>query len=102
MTNMNVSGKWTISAEAMGQPVTITMDLTQNGDGFSGKLSSMLGEGTLNDGKISENKITGTAKISVMNQDLELKMNGTIEGDSMSGTLDSPLGVIPFTATKSI
>ena len=97
----NINGKWTISADAMGQAIQIEMNLTQTDDKIAGTLSSMLGGGTIEDGKVSGNNITGTAKISVQGQAVDLKMTGTVDGDSMKGTLDSPFGVIPFTAKKA-
>ena len=99
--SVNVSGKWTISADAMGQAIQIEMNLTQTDDKIAGTLSSVLGGGTIEDGKVIGNNITGTAKISVQGQAVDLKMTGTVDGDSMKGTLDSPFGVIPFTAKKA-
>jgi hypothetical protein len=99
-SSVNITGKWTISADAMGQAIEIKMDLTQDGETFKGTLSSMLGAGSVDGGKVSGNNVAGTAKVSVQGQDVELKMTATVDGDSMKGTLDSPFGVIPFTAKK--
>jgi hypothetical protein len=98
---LNLSGNWTISAEAMGQPITIEMNLTQNGENASGTMDSMFGKGTIEDGKLAGNSLSGTIKISFQDQPVELKLNGIVDGDSMKGTLDSPFGEIPFTAKKS-
>jgi hypothetical protein len=98
--NETLTGNWTISAEAMGQPIEIEMNLTQNGENITGKLNSILGEGTIEDGKINENNLSGTIKISFQGQPVELKMSGIVDGDSMKGTLGSPFGEIPFTAKK--
>jgi dipeptidyl aminopeptidase/acylaminoacyl peptidase len=97
---VDVTGKWTMIAEAPGQSVTMAMELKQTGDIFNGTLSSALGGGTVENGKISGTSIQGTAKVTVQSQALELPMEGTVEGETMKGTLNSPFGLIPFTATK--
>ena len=76
------------------------MELKQTADDFNGTLSSQLGAGTVENGKVSGNNIQGTAKVTVNGQPIDLKMDGTVEGGTMKGTLDSPFGLIPFTATK--
>lgn len=98
---VNVSGNWIISAEAMGQPIEIEMNLTQEDENVVGKLNSILGKGTIEDGKIIENNLSGTIKIEFQGQPVELKINGTVANNSMKGTLGSPFGEIPFTAAKS-
>jgi dipeptidyl aminopeptidase/acylaminoacyl peptidase len=100
-SSVNVTGKWIISADAMGQAIEIQMDLVQTDDAFKGTLSSMLGLGSVEGGKVSGNNLIGNAKVSVQGQDVDLKMSGTVDGDSMKGTLDSPFGLIQFTAKKS-
>ena len=97
---IDVSGKWTLIAEAPGQSVEMAMELKQTADNFNGTLSSQLGGGTVENGKVSGNNIQGTARVTVNGNPLDLKMDGTVEGDKMKGTLDSPFGLIPFTATK--
>ncbi|MEP6900528.1 MAG: alpha/beta fold hydrolase [Actinomycetota bacterium] len=97
---VDVSGKWTMIAEAPGQTVQIALDLKQTDDKFNGTMSSMLGAGSVENGKVSGNNVQGTAKVIVNNQSVDLKIDGTVEGDTMKGTLDSAFGLIPFTATK--
>ncbi|MGI8884992.1 MAG: S9 family peptidase [Pyrinomonadaceae bacterium] len=98
----NVSGKWKMSADAGGQVIEILLDLQQNGASFGGKMSSMLGNGTVENGKVSGNNFTGTAKVEVQGQMMELKIEGKMEGDKMTGNLSGAgLPEIAFTAAKS-
>jgi dipeptidyl aminopeptidase/acylaminoacyl peptidase len=97
---VDVSGKWTMLADANGQTVQIAMDLKQTEDKFDGTLNSMLGGGSVENGKVSGSNVQGTAKVTVQGQAIEMKMDGTVEGETMKGTLDGPFGMIPFTATK--
>jgi dipeptidyl aminopeptidase/acylaminoacyl peptidase len=97
---VDVSGKWTMIAEAPGQSVQLAMQLKQTGTDFNGTLSSMVGDGTVESGKVSGTSVQGTARISVNGSLMDIKMEGKVEGDTIKGTLDSPFGLIPFTATK--
>lgn len=97
---VNISGKWRVSADAGGQNVELVMDLKQTDDNFDGKLVSMFGEGVIEKGKVSGKNVRGVVKLSVQGQPLELNMEGTVDGETMKGTLDSPFGLIPFTAKK--
>ncbi|HLM61817.1 MAG TPA: S9 family peptidase, partial [Pyrinomonadaceae bacterium] len=98
---VNLGGKWTMTADAGGQKITINLELKQDGATLSGSMSSPVGAGTLTDGKVSGNMATGIFKAEVQGQAMELKMEGTVEGDKMSGTLSGQgLPPITFTATK--
>ncbi|MDQ4120244.1 MAG: S9 family peptidase [Acidobacteriota bacterium] len=99
---VNISGKWSLTANAGGQELPITMELTQTGGGFSGSLSSMMGGGKVESGKVSGKNIVATARVEVQGQSMELKMEGTIEGDKITGTFSGPgLPPISFTGGKS-
>jgi hypothetical protein len=97
---VDLTGKWTMVAEAPGQSVTISMELKQNESAFTGTISSMLGEGTVENGKVSGKNVSGLIRTNVQGQPIELKMDGTVEGGTIKGTFDSPFGTIPFTATR--
>ncbi len=97
----DITGKWTMFAEAPGQTVQILMDLKQTGSDFSGTLDSEVGGGTLENGKVSGNNVQGLARLSINGNPIDIKMDGKVEGETMKGTLDSPFGLIPFTATKN-
>lgn len=98
---INIGGKWNMTADAGGQQLPITLDLKQDGANLSGSLNSAMGGGTMASGKVSGNAATGTFKVEVQGQAMELQMEGTIEGDKMTGTLSGPgLPPISFTATK--
>lgn len=97
---VDVSGKWTMIADAPGQSVQIAMELKQTENAFSGTTSSMLGGGTVENGKVSGNSIQGLMRATIQGQPIDIQMEGTVDGDKMSGVLNSPFGQIPFTATK--
>ncbi len=98
---VDVTGNWTMNANTPdGQAIEIQMELKQTGSDFDGTMSSMIGGGKVNKGKVSGKSFDGTAQFESQGQTIDLKMSGTVDGDAMKGTLDSPFGLIPFTATR--
>lgn len=88
--SVNVTGKWELSMQAMGQNLPITLDLKQEGDKVTGELSTaLIGKGAIENGIVSGNKFTGSAKVSFQGQPLTLKITGTVEGENMKGSVDS-------------
>ncbi len=99
---VNVSGKWNMKADAGGQVLDIVLDLKQEGAGFTGTLTSMLGPGTVEGGKVSGNSVAGTIKADIQGQSMMIALEGKIDGDKMTGTMSAPgLPLIPFTAAKT-
>ena len=78
------------------------MELKQDGAAFAGSTSSPMGNGSIVDGKVSGNNMTGILKADIQGQSVDFKIEGKIDGDKMSGTFTNPgFGSIPFTASKS-
>ncbi|CAN5756798.1 S9 family peptidase [soil metagenome] len=99
--SVNISGKWSLSANVGGQIIPISLDVKQEGAGVSGLMSSEHGNGTLENVKVSGKRMKGVIKAEIQGQPMDLEIEGTIEGDTMNGTLSNPqLPPISFTAKK--
>ena len=97
----NLSGKWTLVAEAPGQQIQIAIELNQTGADFTGGTTSDIGNGKIDGGKVSGKAFTATLHADVQGQAVDFKMEGTIDGGKMTGTFSNPgFGSIPFSATK--
>lgn len=97
----DVSGKWKMLADAGGQVFEIQMELKQKEADFDGTLSSMIGGGTVEKGKVSGKDLTATVKFNAQGQDMILNMEGKADGDKMTGTLSGPgIPLVAFTATR--
>jgi dipeptidyl aminopeptidase/acylaminoacyl peptidase len=97
----DLSGKWSMLADAGGQQIVISLELKQTGAGFTGSLSSPMGGGTIANGKVSGKNMTGTLKADVNGQLMEIELAGTIDGTSMSGSMSgASIPPITFTASK--
>lgn len=100
-SKVDISGKWDLSADAGGQTVVINTDIKQDGETFSGTVSSEHGSGTLEGGKLTGDKVSATMKVSLMGQPTEIAMTGTTDGKTMSGSLNVPgFGELPFTGAR--
>jgi amidase len=73
------SGHWVISADYLGTPITLSLELSQDGEKLTGNL----------DGDKLEGSLTGTAIHFLAKDDQggSEEVTGTINGDTMSGTM---------------
>ena len=99
----DVSGSWTLSVDAQGQKMQISLTLEQNDDGITGVLESMLGEGKIDKGRVRGSKLTAVAQTEFQGQEVELTIAGNVEGDSIAGTISTEMIPVPleFTGKKS-
>ena len=100
-TAADISGKWSLAADAGGQVIYIAADLKQTGDTFTGTTSSDMGGGTIDGGKVTDKSYTATLHATIQGSVVDFAMSGTIDGDKMSGAFsNASFGSVPFTATK--
>jgi hypothetical protein len=98
----NVAGKWKLMVDFQGQQLPVTLKLEQDGEKLTGVLETMLGNGTIADGKISGNKLSAVASAEMQGQPIEFSIAGKVDGDAVSGTLSAPIVADPllFTGTR--
>ncbi len=96
-----LSGKWSMTAEAGGQVVPISVQIDQKEANFTGTVSTPFGNGKIKDGTVKGTDFTGTIDLDFQGQPLLLTMKGKIEGGKMSGNMEGQ-GVPPvvFSASK--
>lgn len=95
----DAAGKWALSLDLMGRPVPITLTIDQDGNEFSGKMVTMLGEGTIERGRVRGNEINATAVAEMSGQPVEFVISGSIEGDTISGSITAPIVNEPISFT---
>lgn len=84
----SVAGKWNMVVQAQGQYIPVTLELTQNGTAVTGRFTSHIGNGTVQNGTVSGNALSAIAKIDFQGQMVDLRLEGTVSGDQMTGTLE--------------
>jgi dipeptidyl aminopeptidase/acylaminoacyl peptidase len=99
---LSVGGKWNVTANVGGDSVEVMLDLKQSGADFTGTVSSMHGSGTVENGKVSGNNLTGLMKIEIQGQPFEIQLDAKVEGDKITGTMTGAgLPQISFSGTKA-
>ncbi len=97
-----IDGKWIMSVDAGGQVVDLAIDIKQTGEEFIGSMASMVGNGTIEKGKVAGNKISATLQADVQGTPTTIELDGTVAGDKMTGTLNVPgIGILSFSAVHS-
>ncbi len=98
----DLTGGWTLVANASGQMIDIGVDLKQDGAVLTGTTTSQMGNGTIDGGKVSGKTFTATLHADIQGQSVDFVMTGTIDGDKMTGTFSNPaFGQVPFSAARS-
>lgn len=86
-----VAGNWTLSLNFMGSDVDVKMSLEQDGSSVSGSLTTMLGEGKIEVGRVEGNAVSANAVTEIQGQAVEFVINGTVDGDKIKGTIESSM-----------
>ncbi|MCA1590184.1 MAG: S9 family peptidase [Acidobacteria bacterium] len=94
----NLTGKWTMIVDTGREQLEVALDLKQTGSDFAGSMSSPVGNGTVEKGKMNGTSVTSIIRADVNGQAMEIQMDGKLEGDKMSGTL-AGAGIPGFTFT---
>lgn len=99
----DAAGKWNLLIDFQGQELPVSLTLEQNGDALTGVLETMLGDGTIADGRIDGNKLSATAQADFQGRPLEFEISGKLNGDTMSGTLSAPIvpEPLPFSGSRA-
>ncbi len=84
---IDLTGNWDLTVDFQGQKLPVSLTLEQTDGKVSGKLDSMLGEGKIENGKVSGNGLSAVAVLEAQGQAFEISINGTLENEEITGTL---------------
>jgi zinc protease len=93
---ISLTGNWSLKIDFQGQEIPVSLKLEQTDGKLSGKLDSMLGEGKIENGKVSGNGFSAVATTEMQGQQLEISISGTLENDMLKGTLSAPMIPMPL------
>lgn len=95
-------GSWSIELETpLGQNIPATLKVSREGENFTGRFSSELGEADLGTIEIHENSFCASTSVEMDGHSVPVQISGSFEGDHAEGLLtlqDSP--AIPFSGSK--
>ena len=98
----DISGTWKATAEGPNGAMERTFIFKVDGAKVTGKtVSSMLGESTINDGKLDGDNVTFTINVNFGGQEMKVNYKGKVSGDTIKLTAETPNGAIEWNAKKT-
>jgi imidazolonepropionase-like amidohydrolase len=95
------SGEWNLTVNSPQGDLSVKMNIRKDGSGFSGTMSTPMGNADLRDIAMEGNKMTARLSIPVSGNNMEATLTATIEGDSIKGALAlGAMGAFDFTGSK--
>jgi imidazolonepropionase-like amidohydrolase len=96
-----LNGGWSITVEVPGQPITGTINFSQQGERLTGNVATTLGSTEIKNGKaLADGGFTFDQTVSFGGNTFDVTYTGKVNGNQISGTVSGPQGAIPFSGTK--
>ncbi len=89
---LNVAGTWHLQIEAGDMPSQATLELSQNGNRISGRMTSSQGDGLVTNGEATKEAAKWDVSIGTGDRALVLKFEATLDGDNLKGAVKSAFG----------
>jgi hypothetical protein len=99
-TTLNLTGNWKATISGPMGEMEVDLEIEQEGNSFSGTISSEMGEWTISDGVLSGKELVFTISATIMDETVELAFSGTAEKDSIEGTISFEGGSAELKATR--
>ena len=87
----DVTGNWELALDFQGQTVNVKLTLDQRDDTVTGSIDTVLGKGTISEGRVTGNNLRATAITEIQGQSVDLAISGSVDGDSMKGTISTAI-----------
>ncbi|MBX7173102.1 MAG: amidohydrolase family protein [Pyrinomonadaceae bacterium] len=96
-----LNGAWNVTIEVPGQPLTGTINFTQQGDRLTGNVVTPLGTSDIKNGKANaDGSFTFDQTVTFGGSTFDVTYSGKVSGNQVSGTVSTPQGAVPFSGTK--
>ena len=98
-----LTGNWSLMIETpLGQSIPATLILSNIGKGFSGKVTSEMGNGELLSVTFDGESFAGTISFDVAGQTMDAEIAGDLRAQDMEGSISlENAPALPFTGTKA-
>ncbi|MFN6963339.1 MAG: M16 family metallopeptidase [Pyrinomonadaceae bacterium] len=97
----DVAGEWKLEIDFQGQSIPVALKLESDGDRLHGSISTMLGDGRIEEAKVRGNRLSATAIAEFQGQPLELAISASVDGETMKGTITAPISPEPLSFSGS-
>jgi hypothetical protein len=96
-----VGGTWVATTQSPQGSMQGTLTINQNGDSFTGTMTSDFGSATISDGEISGRNISWSISLNAGGQAITVTYQGQVEGDRITGRATAgEFGSFPFSAQR--
>jgi zinc protease len=98
-----LAGNWSLMIETpLGQSIPATLILSNIGKGFSGKVTSEMGNGELLSVTFDGESFAGTISFDIAGQTMDAEIAGDLRAQEMEGSISlENAPALPFTGTKA-
>jgi imidazolonepropionase-like amidohydrolase len=97
-----VAGTWSVTVSMPEGSQSMTMALSQSGEGFTGTMTGEMGSLPVADGQIGGRTVTWSVTVPMGGQTMVERFQGEVEGNRIRGTVElGAMGTAPFTAEKT-
>lgn len=97
-----LSGTWEMSWETPRGPMTMTMELTQDGSSLTGRVQTRGGWQEIEDGKVDGSSFSFVVEFTRQDRTFSMEYTGALQDDgTLKGTLTTPRGENPWTAKRT-
>jgi len=97
-----LAGSWSLLIETpLGQSIPATLILSNIGKGFSGKVTSEMGNGEILSVTFDGESFAGTIAFDVAGQTVDAQITGELAAQQMEGSIGMENAAMPFTGTKN-
>ena len=99
-----LAGNWSLVIETpLGQSIPATLILANTGKGFSGKVTSEMGNGELLSATFDGESFAGAIAFDIAGHTMEAQIEGEVAGEQMEGSISlQGAPPLPFTGSKEI
>jgi zinc protease len=97
-----LAGSWSLLIETpLGQSIPATLILSNIGKGFSGKVTSEMGNGELLSVTFDGESFAGTIAFDIAGQTVDAQITGELAAQQMEGSIGIENAAMPFTGSKN-
>jgi hypothetical protein len=96
-----IDGTWEMSWETPRGPMTMTMELQQDGKTLTGRVQTRGGWQEIEDGTVDGSSFAFVVELTRQDRTFALEYTGTLQGDgTLKGTITTPRGENPWTGKR--
>jgi hypothetical protein len=96
-----ITGTWEMSWETPRGPMTMTLELKQDGSSLMGRVQTRGGWQEIKDGKVDGSSFSFVVEFTRQDQTFAMEYKGALQNDgTLKGTITTPRGENPWTGKR--